>query len=539
MADVVRHYQPINWLDRAIAYIAPGAGEKRAAHRIRFNVLANYSRTGYEAAEPSRKRKFQRNNRSGDSLTRLAAQPLRNQARHLDRNHDIAKGALDRLTDFMVGPTGIQIEPQPKRRDGTIHTEYARRLQRRWTKWTAWPEVTWTLDWIACQRLACRTWLRDGEVLAQIVTGFRKDLVYGSEIPVALELLEPDFLPFSFDDAARNIRQGIQRNAWGRPTVYHVYKTHPGDYAATFEAVTKGVPAEQMIHVRLCDRLHQLRGVSVMASVIERLQDIYEYEEAERIAAKMGASMVLNLTHGAPDMFGTIGAGKPHDPSCPPIYQTESGMVVVSTQPGASAEFFDTKRPNPNAMPFVQGNLKGASAGFGLSYSSTSRDYSGTYSSQRQELVENRPGYEAGTMVLVAQMIRPTYETVVDWDALMEPVPADVDPETIHDALFQGPPMIWIDPSREADAQLVLTQAGFTSRSAVIRSRGGNPEDIDQQRKADRDREEKLKLGQPLSPAKEPADANASDPKNITNLRQYLARRAAERRVTDPDLEPA
>ena len=543
----------VNWLDRTIAYFSPKAGESRAVHRIRFNTLARVSRTGYDAAEPSRKRKFHRNDRSGDSLARLAGMPLRNQARHLDRNHDIAKGALDRLVDFMIGPTGIQIEPQPKRRDGTIHTEYARRLQRRWQKWTEWPEVTWTHDWIACQRIACRSWLRDGEILGQLVTGFRSDLTYGSAIPVALEMLEADFLPLKFDDPARNIRQGIERNAWGRPVAYHLYKNHPGDYAATYDQTTKRVPAERMIHVRLTDRFHTLRGVSVMASVIERMEDLAEYEEAERIAAKMGASMVMKLTHGAPEMFGEgTGGAKPHDPSCPPIYQTEAGMIVVSTQQGAEADFFDTKRPNPNAMPFVQGNLRGASAGFGLSYSSMARDYNGTYSAQRQELVENRPGYEAGTMIMVAQMVRPTYQTVVDWDAMLEPIPADVDPDTIHDALYQGPPMIWIDPSREADANLVLTQAGFTSRSAVIRSRGGNPEDVDQQRKADREREQRLGLGTAVSPAKSGTDpaqsapgeagedgttADANGDRRITDMRRYLASRESARLAAETQLE--
>lgn len=514
---------PANWLDRVVATFAPGRGVQRVLQRRAFASLT----TGYSATEETRKRKYHRNSRSAEVLSGLAAMPLRNQARHLDRNHDIAKGALDRLTDFIVGANGIQVEPQPKTKTGEIHEEYAKRLRRMYERWCEWPEVTWTHDWTATQRLACRSWLRDGEIFAQIVTGPRNDLVYGSPVPVALEMLEADFVPLTFDDAARNIRQGIQRNSWGRPSAYHVYKTHPGDDRA-LSLDTKAVPAEQMIHVRLVDRFHQLRGVSVMASVIETLQDVYEYKEAERIAAKQAARMVMKMTHGSPDMWTQTGA-EGYDPRNPPIFQTDDGMIVVSAQTGEGIDFFDTKRPNVNAMPFVDGELRCASAGFGLSYSAISRNYNGTYSAQRQEQVENRPGYQAGTMVLVAQMIRPTYQALVQWDALINGVPAGVDLDSIDDALYIGPPMLSIDPAKDADANLVLVQAGFTSRSRVIRGRGERPEDVDQQRKADEDREKRLHLSSaaPVSPAK-PAAPPPSDA-TVTDLRAWLDEREQKR----------
>lgn len=36
-------------------------------------------------------------------------------------------------------------------------------------------------------------------------------------------------VPSDFNDPARNISQGVERNAWGRPAAYYVYKQHPGD----------------------------------------------------------------------------------------------------------------------------------------------------------------------------------------------------------------------------------------------------------------------------------------------------------------------
>jgi lambda family phage portal protein len=458
---------PVNWLDRTIAWISPNSGVKRVLARHHYTSL-----TGYESAEPSIKRRFSRNNRSGEFTTQMAAGPLRNQARHLQRNHDIARGVIDKLVGFTVGPDGIGVEFQPKDKNGEIHEAFAQLLTRRWKKFSEWPEVTWSHDWGASCRLVAGSLFRDGEVFAQMVTGPRNDQAYATDIPFALELLEADMVPHHFDDAAKNLFQGIRRNAWNRAISYMVYREHPGGYRTVTWADLKEVPAERILHLRLVDRLHQMRGISIFSSVIARLQDIYEYEDAERIAAKTAASLVLKLTRGMPEMWTGTGVNG-YDPQKPPVYQMEGGMIVVNTQPGETADMFDTKRPNANAAPFVQEQVRRVACGVGLSYSSASRDYNGTYSAQRQELVEHWPQYQAGTCLVVAQFARPTVQTFIDWVCLVDGVPADVDLDTLHDADYLGPPMIWIDPEKEANANLILVQARFKSSAAVIRSLGG------------------------------------------------------------------
>lgn len=512
------------WLDRAIAWLAPKAGIARLRDR---RIVA--AMPGYESAQPGRKRRFHLNTQSGDALARVSAAALRNQARHLERNHDIVRGALDKLVDFTVG-AGVTIEPQPKRLDGSIHREFAQVLARRWAEWSEWPEVTWTHDWGAAQRLAARTWFRDGEVLGQLVLGPRQDNAYGSAIPVALELLESDVLPHDFEDAARNIRQGIERNGWGRPVGYHVFRQHPGDDRLPVSTDLKRIPAENMLHLRMVDRIGQLRGVSILASVIARLQDLHEYEDAERQAAKMAASLVLKLTHGTAEMWKD---DTKVDPSNPPVYQMDSGMIVVNTAPGEDAAFFDSKRPNAAAEPFSEMQLRRCAAGLGLSYSALARNYNGTYSAQRQELVENWPHYHALTGVFVAQWVRPVWQPFVRFVAAMEGLPRNLDRSTLADALFLGPPMPWIDPLKEAQAQVLLVQAAFKSSAAVIRERGGALDDTYRQLAHERAMRKELGIGSAVegapvavSPAKpDSTDADAPlEPGKVVDLRRFRAR---------------
>lgn len=58
----------------------------------------------YEAADPRKPHPSWRDGRDGDATVAYAGERLRRFARHLDQNHDISRGALDRLVQFIVGP---------------------------------------------------------------------------------------------------------------------------------------------------------------------------------------------------------------------------------------------------------------------------------------------------------------------------------------------------------------------------------------------------------------------------------------------------
>lgn len=462
-------------IDRLIEALSPSWGRARAEDRL---VLAHL-RDGYDASNPSRKRRFHRNILSGEQLARASAVELRNQARFLERNMDIASGILDKLVDFSIGPTGIMVEPQPKRHDGSVDDDFAEELERDYAAWSEWPEVTWTHDRASMERLAARTWYRDGEVLGQLVTGPRADLIYGSDVPMAIELIEPDMLPMDLEDLSINLRQAIERNAWGRARRYHVLTEHPGDAMRWAGGNTKSIPAERMLHVRLINRIGQLRGITQFASIITTLQDIQEYLDNEQLAAKLASSLVFKITQGGP------ATGDKFDADNPPLYRVDGGMMMVNG-PGQDAELFDTKRPNVNAIPFVEARLRGTSAGAGLSYSAVSRNYNGTYSAQRQELVENWPHHHAMTGMFVAQWSRPGYQEFCRWRALTKGVPARINPVTISDALYFGPSMPWINPVHEAQGQILMVQARFKSSAAVMRERGNSLRDTYRQAELER-----------------------------------------------------
>lgn len=440
------------------------------------------ARAYYEAARESRFRRFHLDGGHPDNLVRQGAKALRDQARYLERNHDLARGILRTLVNNIVGASGIGIEPQPRLADGSIHDELAARLRWLWVEFQRRPEVTWRMSFAKCQRAIARTWLRDGEGFAQMLMGSVPGLVHGSGVPFSLEIFEPDYLPMDYDDPGKGIRQGVEMNAWGRPRAFHFHRQHPQDIFGA-QGGYKRIPAQNVLHLYNCDRLHQARGVSEFASVLGRLEDVRDYEESERVAAKLAARLTMYVRRGSPEAYDPDidpRESDAHGNKLPREIGLEAGTILDNLGPGEEVGVIDTKRPNINAVLWRQGQLRAVAAGIGASYSSIARDYNGTYSAQRQELVEQWVNYAVLTDDFVGMFIRPVWENFVStaWQSGALDVPREVLPETVDDALFIGQSMPWINPLHEAQAALELVQAGFASEPEVIRRRGGNPRDV-------------------------------------------------------------
>jgi lambda family phage portal protein len=458
----------MKWLDSVIASISP----ERAVRRMQARrVLA-----AYEAAKPTTLRKQSRDAGSGDRWVSQAGPNLRNQARFLDANHDLAKGVLNALVNNTVGANGIGIEPQPRTVAGEIHDDLADALLKYWKDWCKNPECTGIEDWPGAQRLLARSWFRDGEVFTKDLTGNVPFLDHATQVRFTLEMLEADMLPLVLDDYAKNIVQGIQRNAWGKATTYHFYRNHPGDINVFSGRGLDVVPvsADRINHLRSRERISQMRGVSVFAAVMTRLDDIKDYEESERIAAKIAASMAAFIKKGQPDMYEANADGSPRS------LRFQPGMVFDDLMPGEEIGTIDTNRPNPQLIEYRKGQLRAVASGTGANYSTIARDYDGSYSSQRQELVEGWANYQVLTAEFIKALVQPVWETFVQMavaDGLVK-VPVDIDPITLDDALFIGPSMPWIDPLKEVKGNSEGERNAYIAGPEIIRRRGGNPRDV-------------------------------------------------------------
>jgi len=418
----------------------------------------------------------------------------------------------------VVGGPGISVEPLPLDYAGNVHAVFAAIIKANWAEWSLAPEVSGELTRPQVERLVCRTWLRDGEALAQMVMGNVPGYQHLHKVPFALELLEPDYLPWEYNDLSKGIAQGVERNEWRRVKAYHVYKRHPGDMLVHGLAQnTKRVPAEQMIHIAHRKRIGQNRGVPLLHSVITRLADIKDYEESERVAARISAALGMYIKKGSPDDYTPM-PNSSGERSIP----IKAGMIYDGLRPGEEVGMFESNRPNTFLEPFRAGQLKAVAAGTRGTFSSVARSYDGTYSAQRQELVEGQLGYDLLQHEFIDYWCRPVYRqwlqiAIVSGQIV---VPPDVDPDTIFSAVYQGPVMPWINPVHEATAWQLLVEAGFADEAEVSRARGRDPAELKRSRIAEVKANEEADLvfssdarhkfygnqANESTPAKDPAD---------------------------------
>lgn len=470
---------------------------RERAERERLALEATVARVrreqierAYEAAGTSTYHSRRKEVRSGDAVMQHANTKLRSIARYLDENHDLAIGILDDLSNKIVG-TGIGINPMIRDAGGELHVAANDAIARLWREWTeARPDVTRQLPWGEVQRLTCRTWLRDGEQLTHHVEGLGP-IRHRTAVPYSLELLEPDFLPFDLYQDARGrnrIVHGVELNTWGEPVAYHVALDHPGDFHAarrSFATETKRVPAAELSHLKLVRRFHQTRGVTIFHGVLTRLEDLKEYDDSERIAARVASAFTAVITRGA-DFQGALPAELVNGASRR-VLEMAPGMIFDNLLPGETVETISSDRPSTQFDAYRKANERSIAAGTGTSRSSIARDYSGNYSSQRQELVESDVLYGKLRDYFVDVFLRDVYRRFVGWAVLAGAVtvPRDVDRRTLTEAEYTPPATSWIDPSREVKADVDAIAAGITSRHAVIRKRGGDPRRVDREIAAD------------------------------------------------------
>lgn len=477
----------MSWFTKyVIAPIAPGAALKR---EMRSRALKAY----YEAGEPSRHHKTRNDRRSGNAQTERSAVSIRAQARHLDENFDLASGILDVLVANTIG-RGVQPEPQILLKTGDPATELNTALLRLYDQWSYAPEVTGQYHINQAQRLCARSWFRDGDMFVQRITGTVPGLTHGTTLPYSLEFLESDFVPHDYSDAARRIIQGIEVNAWGRPVAFHVFKQHPGD-SANFATEKKRIPASLMLQIKFAKRFHQLRGMSIFSTVMNRLDDIKEVDENERIAARVAAAMAAVIKKGLPDSYEPSDEVDTNGNPARREMSFEPGIIFDDLLPGEDVSTIDTKRPNNALIPFRDAQVRAAASGTMVSYSSSSKNYNGTYSAQRQELVEQTGIYQMLGSEFVYRICQPIWDGFVDAAIVSGAItiPAGVDRETLYDCTHSGPSMVWIDPKKEAEAQILQLKWALKARSRIVRERGDNPDQVN--REIQRDQKEIVRLG--------------------------------------------
>jgi lambda family phage portal protein len=413
---------------------------------------------------------------SADADTLPYMDPLRWQARDLDRNNPLAAGGLDTIVDNVVA-TGLR--PQSKidaallgitQDEADAWQTEAERFYYLWAD-SRDSDVTRYGTFWEQQALVLINTLLSGDIFT--IRRFKERA--GSVFGTCIQMVEADrcMTPPGKDLPTGNVYGGVEVDADGEPVRYHFTKDHPGnaflarsanlgEFVAVNARDESG--ADLCLHHFVRRRPDQKRGVSILAPVMEQFKQLGRYTEAELTAAVVSGMFsvfvktpVAGMGSGlAGTIPGQVG-GNQVTPSGTGLTRMQSGMIV-DLAPGEDVEFANPNRPNTAFDPFTASILKHIGVGLGLPHEVLVKHFTASYSASRAAIMEAWKSFRRRRQWLVSGFCQPTYGWVISEAVARGYLRA---PGFFDDPLrraawlgatWRGAPMGQLDPLKEAKA---------------------------------------------------------------------------------------
>jgi len=409
---------------------------------------------------------------------------IRARSRDLVVNNPYAENGLGIWVANVIG-TGIMPFIKNKGKNKTV-------FETKLKEWMDDPklcDVAGRLDYFQMQELMFKSVVRDGEVL--IRRRFSKENALNNYLPLQLQIMESDHLDDTMLSMADDdIIQGIKTDDDGKLLSYFLSKSHPGDisvksFSMTIQRVE--VDAKDIIHPMRFDRAGQLRGVPWTTSIIIRLRDIDEYEDAELLRQKIAACFTAFIKKDATAPTGIFNATEDDEIELPTkllpanIEVLNPGEDIIIANP-PSKDGYDL---------FMKQNLKGVATGLQVPYVLLADDLSDVnYSSYRGGLLQffkRVSMYQKN--IVVAQFCNPAMKWAKEDAELMGF-------EGAKDAIIRHIPQKKdiIDPAKEVPAMIDGIRAGLYTMSESILEQGKDSEEHFEQLKLDKDKINELEL---------------------------------------------
>jgi len=453
-----------NFYDKIIGFFSPTASLRRMKARFAQEFLSTTMKRKYEGAATGRRMDGWNSGggTSANAEVKMGASSIRERARDLCRNNAYATKGLDVIVNSVIGK-GIYTQIMAPTND--VDQKFTKLFQ----DWAG--SIRCDFDGVnnyyQMQRLVLRTVAESGECLIR-----KRIPIEKTEIPLQLQILEPDYLDTSRDGFKNNetgneVWQGIEIDAQGRRVAYWLFTDHPGETSRSLKSSFQSVrvPKEDILHVYKMDRPGQLRGVSWFATVIVTLRDFDDYLDAQLLRQKIAACYSVFIQDiETPELTAENQAKLIGE-------RLEPGGIEI-LPPGKTISFANPPGVQ-NFQEYTSSVLRSISSGLGVTYEALTNDYSQVnFSSGRMGWLEFQRNVDAWRwLLLVPQFCKPGFQWFLESASL---VGASAQGVT---AKWTAPRREMIDPVSEVNALNQAVRSGFVTLSEAIRQSGSDPED--------------------------------------------------------------
>ena len=352
------------------------------------------------------------------------------------------------------------------------------------------------------------------------------------------------------------VRMGVEMDEMRRPVAYWITDAPLRNIVSGYTTQARGYPAERIIHAYEHTMPMQTRGVPWAFATLRRFQEIREYDESERKAAKLASNMYANYEPPAMDpLAGNLGlaavpgaepaGGRPPTPGAGPDTDGKTAVgvrddgpgvmpgtmepgTIFPVQPGGKLNLHSPEHPNTAYPDYIRANYQAAASAMGISYAAMTGDLSqANFVSSRMGRLAERGTIEMVQNMVIEKVLMRAYRKWLLDMSLRGMLPAG-SLEELEMVEFVPPVMEHVQPREVAAANHQMIEDGVVSRSEIIRMRGRDPQTVFMEI------EQEAAMFEPEpAPEPEPAGEEAPPPEGESGLgdkqtRDEVRRLAAE-----------
>ena len=295
-------------------------------------------------------------------------------------------------------------------------------------------------------------------------------------------------------DNGNDIYDGVEVNARGKVVAYHIASRYPDEISTKalkwtrVEAYGEKTGLPNVLHVRSSERCEQYRGVTILAPVIELLQNQKRFTESQLMAALIQSFLTAWIETEAPATempFNETGDGSfeqrdtevSHDPN---EYEIGPGTVNIMN-PGEKVVLGNPQVPTESFDIFIKNLAMQLGAALEIPRDVVLKEFNSSYSASRGALEEAWEVMKMFRSWFVTDFCQPIYEI---WLAEAVAIGRVKAPGFFRDPLIRaawshcrwdGPAQTHLDPVKEANANEIIARNGWKTNEQITReSYGGD-----------------------------------------------------------------
>lgn len=397
---------------------------------------------------------------------------MANRAWNLYLTTDITKICIDRLVQFAIGD-GLKLQYEPDR--VYLARQYNIQIETELIKYieSCWRLYANTKDYVSSNQQ---------QDIHNLATTIMVNTLLCGDCLVVKQINKQGYASYQVIDG-RNVCGGMPQNSnnsiidgveldkYGRHVAYHI-NTLSGSTRITAQD-SQGNAQAWLVYANN-SRISQVRGVSSICSIIQKLDQLSKYVENEVTASKVNSQFAAVIEHGelSDGRSPLLGRGlaRPNPATNASDTSVADKQAIAKLTNGLVAELgvgktlktFDTKRPNLNFEAFLNANAKYIFASQSIPFEIAIMLFSNNFSASRAALKMFELTLKVMRKnILIDGLYKPAFQNFFLLESLKGNFSMDRFSDIRQDPLglpaltkcrFISPPIPHVDPKKEVDA---------------------------------------------------------------------------------------